>query len=309
MTLSIKHYLWLGNVIILGFATWSAVTLGMTYLGRLISDGAAAGGQVQVDAGDGPALRPMSIYQKIADYRIFGEKEEAAPADAPKSSPTMSPQTSPASRTAADLKLVGVVFGGDAGVNLAIVEEGRSKEQNLYRVGDRIGSNELIQVAPNEVLLREGDKDLRLALFDGFDAARAAPARSAAPPEPAPAPGEAPGEGDHIAKPLGDNKFLVSRESLGEHLGDLNFFMAHVRIQPYFQNGQPHGFKIASIKAGSPVSQLGFQQGDILLKVNDVSVGKPEDLVNLYRQVQQLETITVDLERRGAPETLTYSLR
>ena len=92
-------------------------------------------------------------------------------------------------------------------------------------------------------------------------------------------------------------------------MNNLNSLMSNVVIQPFFKEGQPYGFKVARIKKGSPVDNLGFERGDIVLKVNDNQVGKPEDLISLYNQLQQLEEISVEVERGGSPRTLTYSFR
>ena len=47
----------------------------------------------------------------------------------------------------------------------------------------------------------------------------------------------------------------------------------------------------------------------MVIRVNDVAVDNAEDLINVYHQLRQLESVTVDIERRGKAVTLAYSLR
>jgi general secretion pathway protein C len=112
-----------------------------------------------------------------------------------------------------------------------------------------------------------------------------------------------------LSQPAGPGRYYINREQLGRQMSDLNQLLSTVVIQPNFVAGQAKGLRVAAVKAGSPAGALGIQSGDVLLSVNDVALGSPEDMINMYQQLQQMETITVGLERRGAPLTLTYVFR
>jgi general secretion pathway protein C len=316
-SISTKHYLWLGNVLVLGVVVWSTVSLGLDMVGQRLKSELREQGQVVAASSDGPHLKTLPQYETIVQHNMFRGKQEAAPA--PSEADVTTPQSVPGRMVTDDFRLLGTIVDAESRQGWVVLEDVRSREQNLFKAGDRIGTTEIIEVTNAYVLLKQNGMDVRLDIFDIYgnsaDAGRPAP-RPAAPAQRVIQPDEAStaaqgagGSGEPIAREVGENAYVVEREILGQHMGDLSFFMSHVRIQPYFQDGQPHGFKVAAVRSGSPVHELGFRRGDVILEVNDVSVGKPEDLINLYRQMQQLETITVKLERDGALQTLTYSLR
>jgi general secretion pathway protein C len=264
------------------------------------------------EPGESTKLQPLSSYEAIAQFNMFGAAPEQT------SSPSASPKTQdnvPVTDKTGNLRLKGTIVDRANDYGLAILEDIKTREQNLYHPGDRIGNGTLVSVARDSVTLRENGQDTRLMIFDDVTPAR--PERtSPTPPRPEessePTGPEPPVEDEAqepLAQDMGDNRYVVSREALGDKMDDLSYFMSNVRIQPFFKDGQPHGFKVAAVKAGSPVESLGLKRGDVVLMVNNVTLSKPEDMFNLYRQLQQMDTVTVEVERQGKTETLTYSLR
>jgi general secretion pathway protein C len=81
-----------------------------------------------------------------------------------------------------------------------------------------------------------------------------------------------------------------------------------VVIRPVEVEGNS-GFQLASIRRGSIIEKLGFNRGDVIMSVNDVPVGSPEDLFNLYQQMNQLDSANVMVQRRGNPLSLTFTFR
>lgn len=300
MTLSIKHYFRLGNILILGLVVWLAVSLGMSVLGRRIESGLNTRGPVEVNHLAPQRSRSLSDYNDIVKYNIFGGSQSGVEID-----DSAGPAT-PIVITGGEYRLIGTIIEDEKGYLAAILENTKTNEQDLYRPGDSLGSSELISVKPDSVIIRQGGREVTLPIYmsegKSIVGRRSGSSRTISRNVNKASSGV-------LAREIGPNSYVIERENLARHMGDLSLFLSQVRIQPSFQNGQPNGFKIAAISTKSPIRQLGFRRGDVVLEVNDISVNNPEDLVNLYRQVQQLENVNVNLLRNGNPLTITYSLR
>ena len=304
MAISTKHYLWLGNFLILGLLVWSGVALGMFVTGQWLEKQINAEGPVTVDMSNAPKLKNMNDYEAIASYNIFRAKPQAENAQSDKPS---APKT-PTKASNADFNLKGTIVDQNSGFNVAIIEDRKNRNQELYKVGERVGDFDLIEVAQNYVTLKQGDNEVRLEL-EMEETKRSSSSRRPSRRPPGPPRSSTDKTEDPIAESIGPDAYVVDRNNLSKHMNNLNSLMSNVVIQPFFKEGKPYGFKVARIKKGSPVDNLGFERGDIVLKVNDNQVGKPEDLISLYNQLQQLEEISVEVERGGSPRTLTYSFR
>jgi general secretion pathway protein C len=303
LSISTKHYLWAANALILGLAVWMAVSFAMSVLGRRLEGVAEVAGPVVAEGGQGQRLRALDEYVAIARHNIFRTSQagEALPAE---------DAAEPVAVAEADnLRLRGVVHENDIAQNAAILEDLKSGAQDIYRAGDKIGQSELMAIGPDHVILKREGREVKLHMF--LDETRsAAPARTQQLPAPVtPGQSEDNGDQDPIAQQTSPGQWIVSRQALTEQMGDLNFFLSNVMIKPHFQDGQPAGFQIAAVKPGTPMHALGMRRGDIVKSVNGISVTKPDDLVNMYAQVQQMEQVQVEVERGGEIQTFTYVLK
>lgn len=75
--------------------------------------------------------------------------------------------------------------------------------------------------------------------------------------------------------------------------------LGKLRVIPNMVNGQPHGFKLFAIRPGSLPHQLGVQNGDVLLSVNNMRLDSPSAALAAWDTLRGVEEITLQLERRG----------
>jgi hypothetical protein len=59
------------------------------------------------------------------------------------------------------------------------------------------------------------------------------------------------------------------------------------------------GLKVLAVIKDSPAAKAGIARGDVLYKINDVILNKPEELPSLVRQLQG-QNVTIEYEREGA---------
>ena len=68
------------------------------------------------------------------------------------------------------------------------------------------------------------------------------------------------------------------------------------------------GLRVTKIGKDSPAVQAGVQEGDVLLKFNGTALAKRTQLQDLLKEMAAGDEITLELERNGKPQTLTFNL-
>jgi len=305
MTLSVKHYLWLGHLIILGIIVWSGVNLGMTIFTHRLDDLAGEKAPVEISENLTPQSRSLREYENIVRENMFSlQPKEQTVSKEPAAQPE--PQKA-VEKQNLDIRLRGTIISPQSNQSYAILETIKTRQQDLYRIGDQIDGAELVQVAPEEIHLRRDGIMEKLKIVDTKSTSNARSVLRN--PQQRQAPRTAPKtETSKIAQAVGRNRFIVNREVLNQDITDLYSLMSQVHVQPFLKNNQPHGFRVSSIRPNGIFYQLGIRNNDVVVQLNGVAVRQPDDIMGLYRQIQELDTVTVEVERRGRPLTLTYSL-
>ncbi len=205
-------------------------------------------------------------------------------------------------KTSLKVRLRGTVYRGP-GNSVAIIEDTKTRKQDLYHVGDFIlGEAKLIAVSRNKVYLERDGKQEVLEVYEGPEVRtgeRAEGRRSQRRSIPT-------GAG---IKRLSANRYRIPPEDLGNAFENMNHLLTQVRMVPNFKNGEPDGFKLLSIKGGSLVHRSGLRDGDIIKRVNGIEIDSPEKAFEIYEQVKNEPVITVEIIRGGKNRTFTYEVR
>lgn len=297
MSLTTKHYLWIGNLLVMGVVVWSAVSFGLSiYAHRSAPDTAVTG----PSDSDGPGrIRTASLtqYEDLSRSGLFGAQKSAP---APEVAGT--PDEPSVVKSSGDFRLRGTV-AGDTGYQAAIFENTSTNEQAIYRVGEKVGDAVLVKVDRDGAVIRRDGQEIALDIYEDETASA-----GQAPPSPLAPPRPDNDDNGQIARMVGPNSYIIDRDALSRQLNDLNSILSQVVIRPVEVEGGS-GFQLASIRRGSLPEKLGFNRGDIITSINGVPVGSPEDLVNLYQQLGQLDSANVEIQRQGRPVALTFTFR
>jgi hypothetical protein len=81
------------------------------------------------------------------------------------------------------------------------------------------------------------------------------------------------------------------------------------RIVPAMKDGKPLGFKLYAIRPGSVYARLGFSNGDTLQRVNGFELTTADKALEVYTKVREAKLLTIELDRRGTPVTLTFVIK
>jgi len=224
-------------------------------------------------------INPLTLnYKSIIDRNLFGgepykpaiqKEEEQKPEDLPLAT--------------LRLKLVGTIVDRDGDVSTAIIEDLTKREQGLYHVGDRIKNALIKKILRTYVIVNTGKRDEILSMH----------------------PEELKNKQKNSSRTT-KGKIKIPRKMIETSMSNLANIMQDALIQPYIKRGQIAGFKITKIKPNSIYTQLGLQNGDVLLDINKEKLDNPKKLLNLYERLKDKNKIKLKISRGGKEETLEY---
>ena len=230
-------------------------------------------------------------YTPILESHFFNPKAREEGPD-PQGAPAPEPVIG---KAPLNFVVVGTIVGPPS---YAVIEDGRTKEQALYRVGDPIADGAwLARINRNTVVVRRGDaqETLEVAYFPKEKAPLAAAV-------------SAPAEQTDILY-VAKGHYVLDRREVDNAVENLPQILTKARIIPNFSNGKPDGFRIFSIVPDSLYAKIGLKNGDILHRVNDIEVKDPQNVMKIFEQMKDESHIRVDLVRNNQKETLSYEIR
>ena len=206
------------------------------------------------------------------------------------------------------LKLSGTIYMGQAGTSLASVVDSSANSTDTYKVGDAIidfpGAEVALVERKRVVINNNGVKEcLTVDYGDSDKVASVSPVNTRS------------GSFDESPPISSDDEPVVSENSetvvltssyvesqLGEGFGTI---IQAARLVPKnsASGGDIEGFKIFAIKANSILSKIGFKNGDIITRVNDTSMKRPDQGFALYQSLQDENEIVIQVLRGGKKPT------
>lgn len=153
------------------------------------------------------------------------------------------------------------------GFSLAAVEV--SKKSVTLAIGDVHEGVEVIAIEQQHIVVRRDGRDEQISWRPGVPAPPLVPAPRA-----------------------------LSRDTVNQYLANPTVIMQEVRMVPAFEDGHLRGFRAHWVKEGSLASNLGLKSGDVLLKVNGVSLDSREAM-SLFQQLHTTRRFEVEFERNG----------
>lgn len=187
-----------------------------------------------------------------------------------------------------DFELKGTV-AFDTSSGFIVIEERGSHKQKLYRLGDRIGSAKLIKITRNTATLLSGDREITLKV----KATMEGPLLPNSP---------AAGTNPAISKSL-----TLNRRSVNENLNDLTSIMSQAVVRPYLNEGVQEGYIISNVAPNSLYENMGLQNGDVVIDINNRRMQSADDLLQMMNLMQSGKSITLNIKRNGKMEAINYS--
>ena len=179
----------------------------------------------------------------------------------------------------------------------------------LRRLGDEVAGHTVHFVTWDRVWFKSGTSRCQLKLGDKGKAAAAAPA--------AEDPGAKTGRSsralpaDMAAKihKVSDTEFNIERSLVDDILENQAQLMRSARIVPEKDGDKSSGVRLFGIRKGSLLAQLGMQNSDKLVSINDFDIADPQKALEAYGRLRTADRLKVNVVRNGAPVTIDFNIQ
>jgi len=309
-----KQYSWLVDLVAVLFCSFFLAKITGVYLGKTLELKRSIGVLKAVEKGPAETQRPdVTEYKIILERNIFDSTElPAEEGAAGEQAAEEAAATGEAVKTSLDIKVIGVLVvgeGRDSRSTATVVGPGGKGNPNVYAVGDVesfAAGTKLTKVAPDRIEFLNGGR-LEYAEVGG----ELGPSIFGPPPvgetvAAATAPAEKK-EGP-LVKAEGAGKFTIDQKEIENAIGNLDKLYTEIRAVPNFEGGKVSGMKILSVKGGSLFSKIGLQRGDVLQRINGIELDVRKGF-EIFNQLKDQKTLTVDLIRQGSAQTFEYEIR
>ncbi len=311
-----RQYSWIIDLISVLLCSFFLARITSVYIGKSLEVKKSIG---VLTVADVPAVqserRPLSDYSVIVDRNMFDPSERAP--DAPvetesKEDGDESYVSGQAVPTSLGIKVIGVlvVGAGRDKRSTATVTGGTGKggsTSNVYAVGDEESfapNTKLVLVQPDRIeFLNGGRLEYAEVMADGGPSIFGAPADAVASAAPTDK-----GEKKDLTVVQEGGKFAVDQREVENALQNLDKLYTDIRAVPNFSGNKVSGMKILSVKNGSLFAKLGLRRGDVLQKINGLELDIKRGF-EIFNQLKDQKSITLDLVRQGQPTTLEYEIR
>ncbi len=106
-----------------------------------------------------------------------------------------------------------------------------------------------------------------------------------------------------------DTHYTVPRSLVDKVLSNPLAVAKGARIVPAMKNGTPDGFKLYAVRPTSVYALLGFRNGDTIVAVNGFQMTSADKALEAYTKLRDATQLSVDIERRGQPITITIKVQ
>lgn len=230
--------------------------------------------------------KPIESYRQIAKRDLFNLQSKMA--KQPK--PDHLPDVENIDHTELDIHLWGTVSGEINSASYAVIESSvpqqRRYQQRLYQEGDTVLSAKIEKIYRDKVILNV-DGDRQILTMEKYKNSSRRPRRTRHPAS---------------TTPLKYTR-TIKHKQIENAFENLNSIMKQARIRPIAR-----GMSISGIRSNSIFRRLGLRNGDVIVGVNGEKLKSVEDALSLYHGLQTGSQVTINLERRRRPVTITYAI-
>jgi general secretion pathway protein C len=272
----------LPSLLVLGLVAYFCISAAANFLrtGRdpvLTQQSAPTETTTKTDA----TVRPLEDYSIIMERNLFGGSESETPA----LEETVSVEDIPTAEKSLGLKLIGTVAGDDAETSFAIIDNKKTRKQELYHEGDRAGEVLIKKILRNKVIVDagRGEELLALELEETGKKVEFSPIPQSAV------------RGRRTASRGQARQF--DRSEVEAALGNVDRVIEELNITPFVRVGKPTGFRIGKLPRGSILIEMGLRSGDLITGVNGQAITSPEQAAEFFQTIKQGGDVTIQVRK------------
>ncbi len=215
----------------------------------------------------------------------------------PQFSPPPPPQVpkSPALKLVSPLAITisGIIFSPKhPDKSVAMIADDTNKEV-MYHLGDTIKDGMIIKISQDRVVILRSNgqqetfflrKDITLDSLSGEKADKDS-------------------EADKLARSTGENTYDLSLEVFNSKIQSVADFLDEFDLMPIYEKGEITSFKISTKTPSIFHTSLGFMDGDLVTKINNLHITDMKNRVKIYetlKNIQPRDKISVTVLRKKA---------
>jgi general secretion pathway protein C len=295
----VKRYFWLIYLLLVTLVAALGADMVKSYVSTRLTAPRSLEPMQTSTAPQRPMQTTFTDYQIITTRNIFDANPPPTNPLTPEQEPP--PVAPPVQATQLQLKLIGTVAGANNQYFAIIEDLSKRGSQAVYHLGDMVQNAVVAEIQRMCVLLDKGGQYESLC----FQQDETGPLSGQNAPTP-------------VAAPTGDESGIMridaatwrlNRDMVLEQFANFGNLSAQARGMPYIVQGQPRGFRLMSLVPGSMLQKIGLQAGDVIQKVNGLSINSPAEALQAFQQLQNQATVRLELLRRNRSTTLTYEMQ
>jgi general secretion pathway protein C len=207
------------------------------------------------------------------------------------------PAPQPVVRKPMELRLLGTVEGTEE-VACAVIEDMKTKVQDLYVTGDVIRDARIDRIERSRIVLLRGGVQEILNLYVASESSVAsgedAGSRVA----------EDPGVAEAV-KVISPTKRAINKSAFLAKIGGMEAVLKTVKASPYLVNGQAKGLRITGLEGLSMARYVGLENGDVIQTINGQTVTDKRKAFQVLRKARALASSDIQLLRGREEKTLS----
>jgi general secretion pathway protein C len=290
-----NRYITIANLLLASVGIY----FGVVIFYAVVTAGLEIGPALQAPSRGEPAPGPgpithLSDVQVVVDRNLFNSGKQTLAETAQDAPPAL--DVDKLKQTGLKLKLWGTVAGPD-GQAYAVIEDQKSREQQLLRPGDPVQNAVVKMVLRHRVVLTVDGRDEVLVMEEPgvTRAAAGAPAVEAA-------------TAPRMATVESVQPVMVPEEQVAQAIENIGDLLNQATFRPHIEDGRPAGISITGIKPNAIFRRLRLRNGDVITGVNGQTIASVEDAVGVFGTLSTDGPIQVNIKRRGREETLEYRI-
>jgi type II secretion system protein C len=222
-------------------------------------------------------VRPLEDFHVIYERNLFGGSQGQISVR----QEDVSVEDVPAADKSLGLKLVGTVAGDDSATSFAIIDNIKTRKQELYHEGDRAGDVLIKRILRNKVIVDAGRGEELLALeFEETGK------RIKFSPRPQPTV-------RNRRTATREQSLQFDRAEVVASLQNVDQVIQELNISPYTRAGKPYGFRLGRLPSDSILIAMGLRTGDLITGVNDQTITGPEQAAEFFQTLKRGGDVTI----------------
>jgi general secretion pathway protein C len=188
--------------------------------------------------------------------------------------------------------------------DVVVVTVEKNRKTSVLGKGDKIDDFTLVSAGADYALFRKNSKNFKLTLENkktiGNQIRRTSTPKAHSQREKA-------SSNEKIIEK--DGIKMVNRGLLTSYTSHPEKIWKDIGISENNRNGHLNGFKINYVKRGSDFEKLGLKRGDLLMAINAEKLDNIGAVMSLYKDINNIENLTLTVERNGKSEDIEYEIQ